>query len=182
MSVEVGELADDGNRKPHVHLLVRNWSVQRVVHKVGDIGPEQPVIRTVAVHVGDGRGCMAEAMDKEGLQLSFGVVEAPCVEGVGLHGVDHLALWEAEVGVDLGEVVEEGEDEQGAEVFEEEECPVGYLGPQVLKHNLWHFRGQAVFQLLGCVHWRRAGLPWLQWQCDSLSFRVILAICNVIVK
>lgn len=124
VTVEVRELAHNGNSEPHVHLLLAHGCVQRVVHEVSDQSPEQPVIRTVAVHVGDGGRCMAEPVDEEGLEFSFGVMEAPCVQGVGLHGVGHLAQWQPKEGVHLREEVEEGEDEERAEVLEEEECLV----------------------------------------------------------
>lgn len=43
VTVKVRDLAHNRNRKSHVHLRLTHWSVQRVIHKVGNVGPKQPV-------------------------------------------------------------------------------------------------------------------------------------------
>ncbi len=51
-----------------------------MVDVVGDVGRESPVVGGVLEEVGDGHGCVGEAVDEDRFQETLGVVESPTAE------------------------------------------------------------------------------------------------------
>ena len=64
-----------------IHLFVGGCSVEGVVNVVGDVGRESPVVGGVLEEVGDGHGCVGEAMDEDRFKETLCVVESPATEG-----------------------------------------------------------------------------------------------------
>lgn len=66
---------------------------------------------------------MAESMDEESLHDALEVMEAPVIHGESLDGMNHSLLRITKIFVNWKEV-EDGIDEQRAQVFTKEECSV----------------------------------------------------------
>lgn len=107
---------------------------------------------------------MAKPVHEECFEFTLQVMEAPGIEGVGLHRVGECAFRETEVGVNLGVMVEDGVDDQWAQILEEKQRSVGNLGPQVFEYHLRAIRCEAVLQFLTPVYWCGPQLSGLQRQ------------------
>jgi hypothetical protein len=136
MAVEVSRLRcqeeerGDGDEGGRLRL-----SVEGVIEEVGDHQtPEYPVVEGVLEDVAYGHRVQGEEVDVDRLQLPFEVVEEDAGEGdflcVGVGG-DARKVGVAEG----GEEEEEGVDEDGPEVFGEEDRPPRYLWAQVLEDH-----------------------------------------------
>lgn len=146
MSVEIGELSegvschgsvvDEGNQGGG------GGRVGRGVDEVGDFeAGEEPVVSAVFEDVGSGHGSAAEAVDEEGLQLSFEEVEGNHDHGEGLQ----LRWLRRGIFVDVGTgEVAEGVDEEGPQVFDDEDSSPGNLEAQVFDED-----GAAISKLEG---------------------------------
>jgi len=77
---------------------------------------------------------MAEAMNKKSFQNSFGIMEAPVVQGVCLHRVDDTFTFVTQVLVNR-EIIEHWIDKQRSQILEEKKCLIRNLRAQVLEYN-----------------------------------------------
>ena len=144
VAVEIWQLADDGNRKTHIHLFIVNRGVEWVVDKVCDEGSESPVVQAVAIHVCKWRCRMTKSVDEECLKFTLCIVEAPRKQCVGLNRVCCCARGKAKISVHLGVIVKDGVNEQWPQIFKEKQSFVSHLGSQVFENHLWLVSGEAV--------------------------------------
>lgn len=133
MAVEICKLAEQPKSKSNLPLKVTNRGVKRVVHIVSNESSEAPVVHAIAEHIGQGRGCMAEAMYKKCFHDSFEIVKTPVITSICLNWVYDTFLFVAKVLINR-EVEKDGVDYQRTQVLKKEESTVRNLGPQVLKH------------------------------------------------
>lgn len=133
VAVEVGALTNYPKPKPNLHLQVTNRGVKWMVHIVSYESTKGPIVSTVAEHIGEWRGCVAEPMNKKCFHNAFEVVETPVVHRIGLDGVHDTVTFITEVFIHR-KVVKERIDNQRTQVFPEEEYTVGNLRAKVLEH------------------------------------------------
>lgn len=134
MAIEVGDLAKHPESKANFHLELVHGCVKRVVDVIRNPSAESPVISTVPEDVCEGRCCMAESVHEEGLHDTFEVVETPVIHGVCLNRVDDAVLFVAKDLV-YGKVIEDGIENQRAQVLPEEKSAITDLCPEILENN-----------------------------------------------
>jgi len=77
---------------------------------------------------------MAEAMHKKSFQNSFGIMEAPVVQGVCLHRVDDTFTFVTKIFVNR-EIIEHWVEKQRSQILAEKKCSIRNLRAQVLEYN-----------------------------------------------
>lgn len=133
VAIEVRDLTNYPKPKSNLHLQVTHRGVKWMVHVVRYESTKGPIVSTIAEHIGQWRGCVAEPMHKKCFHNAFEVVETPVVHCIGLDRVDDTLSFVAKELVQR-KVVEEGKDDQRTQVFPEEEYTVGNLRAKVLEH------------------------------------------------
>lgn len=128
---EVGELTEDvqsngGVSQERRGVCACGRGQGRVSEVCDQHAGEQPVVGGVLEDVEEGHGCEGEAVDEEGLELAFDKVEHDHPEGEGLEGRRTLVEGRKSVNV-WAEVVEDRMDQEGSEVFDDEDGTPGDL-------------------------------------------------------
>jgi hypothetical protein len=130
VAAEIADFHEVEHDHACIREVLRGWSVERVVDKVGHEGSKAPVIRAVLKDVCDGHCGMRKPVHKQSLDFALRVMERPRNEGRqldllgprGLHGADCIAINPS------GLRVEQRIEEERAEILNDE-----YSLPQ----NLW---------------------------------------------
>ncbi|PNX84012.1 hypothetical protein L195_g040064, partial [Trifolium pratense] len=71
MAIEIRNLTEYPKPKPDLNLKVTYGGIKWMVHIISNIRAKGTVIQTVAENIGNGGGCMAEAMHEKCFQNSF---------------------------------------------------------------------------------------------------------------
>ena len=128
LTAVVRELVQNRDCKSEVHMGFTYRVVVRVVHQICNNSRKCPIIRAIAIYVCKRTSCIAKTVHKDGFEFTCHVMKAPGIEGIGLHRVDKRAFLNTEEGVNLGIIVEDGIDDQWAEILKEKQRSVGKLG------------------------------------------------------
>jgi hypothetical protein len=156
---------------------IRRWVRCRTIDAGGvsaqsDVeAAEDPVVSGVLEDVEEGHGCIGEAVDEEGFEFALGEVQDDEDHGEELGGggrgdVDAVVVVEV-----WADQVDEGVDEEGAEVLDEEDGAPGYLGAWVGVSCVGDEREGAAYRDLspGWSRLRRARCPQSShsayWEC-----------------
>ena len=134
MTVEVTHLTQQTKCKPNLHLKVTNRAIKWVINIICNIRTKRPVVSAVSKHIRKRWGRVAEPMDEKCFHDSFEVVKTPVVHCIRLNRMDDTFGLVAEELIDR-EVVKDGVEDQGAQVFKKEESAIRNLWTQVLEDN-----------------------------------------------
>lgn len=139
MTVQVWHLTQQTKCEPNLHLKLTNRGIKWMINIIRNIRAKGPVVSTVPKHVWKWWGRVAEPMHEKCFQDSFEIVKTPVVHCIRLNRMDDTFCLVAKELI-YREVVKDGVEDQGTQVFPKEECTIWNLRAQVLEDDSYVVR------------------------------------------